>query len=105
LIINKGDEDDEVYAGAVHAGVQAGDGTAAFEPGDRPYHGASAGTVRRLIFVKVSATSITKPADVFSFGVTRVPDFMIDVDVHTLGVLAKNLPVETAWGKVPTPAF
>jgi len=31
---------------------------------------------------------------------------MVDVDVHTLSILAtKNLPVETAWGKVPTPTF
>jgi len=28
LIINKGDEDDEVYAGAIHAGVQARGGAA-----------------------------------------------------------------------------
>jgi hypothetical protein len=36
----------------------------------------------------------------------RLPDFMIDVDVHALHVLeAKGLPVETAWGKVPTPVF
>lgn len=76
----------------------------AFEPGDHPHHGA--GSVRRLIFVKVSATSITKPTDVFAISTTRTPDFMADVDVHSLGVLAtKSLPVETAWGKVPTPAF
>jgi len=31
---------------------------------------------------------------------------MVDVDVHNLSVLAaKNLPVETAWGSVPTPTF
>ena len=78
----------------------------AFEPGGHPHHNASAGSVRRLIFVKVSASSITKPVDVFSLSATRTPDFMVDVDVHSLSVLAmKNLPVETAWGKVPTPAF
>jgi len=76
----------------------------AFETGDHPHH--SAGSVRRLIFVKVSATSVTKPADLFSVSATRTPDFMVDMDVHTLSVLAmKNLPVETAWGKVPTPTF
>jgi hypothetical protein len=62
--------------------------------------------VRRLIFVKISSTSVTKPADAFSIGAIRTPDFMVDVDVHTLTVLdIKNLPVETVWGKVPTPSF
>jgi protein-S-isoprenylcysteine O-methyltransferase Ste14 len=76
----------------------------AFEPGGHS-HG-SVGSVRRLIFVKISGASITKPADVFSLRATRTPDFMVDVDVHSLSVLAtKNLPVETAWGKVPTPTF
>ena len=76
----------------------------AFEPGGHS-HG-SAGSVRRLIFVKIFGVSITKPADVFSVNATRTPDFMVDVDVHNLTVLAmKNLPVETAWGKVPTPTF
>jgi hypothetical protein len=43
---------------------------------------------------------------VFSINATRTPDFMVDVDVHDLTVLAKkDLPIETAWGKVPTPAF
>lgn len=78
----------------------------AFEPGDHSHHNAGASPVRRLIFVKISGASITKPADVFSLGATRTPDFMVDVDVHSLSVLAmKNLPVETAWGKVPTPTF
>jgi protein-S-isoprenylcysteine O-methyltransferase Ste14 len=76
----------------------------AFEPNGHSHHGE--GSVRRLIFVKVSATSVTKLADVFSVGETRTPDFMVDVDVHNLTVLGmKNLPVETAWGRVPTPAF
>jgi len=58
------------------------------------------------MFVKISGASITKPADVFSLGATRTPDFMVDVDVHNLSVLAtRSLPVETAWGKVPTPTF
>jgi protein-S-isoprenylcysteine O-methyltransferase Ste14 len=78
----------------------------AFEPNGHSHHSAGEGSVRRLIFVKISATSVTKPADVFSVGAMRTPDFMVDVDVHNLTVLAtKSLPVETAWGKVPTPAF
>jgi protein-S-isoprenylcysteine O-methyltransferase Ste14 len=83
-----------------------GSHASAFEPGGHSHHMAGEGAVRRLIFVKISATSVTKPADAFSLGATRTPDFMIDVDVHSLTVLGtKNLPVETAWGKVPTPTF
>jgi protein-S-isoprenylcysteine O-methyltransferase Ste14 len=78
----------------------------AFEPSGHSHHMAGEGSVRRLIFVKISATPVTRPADAFSVGATRTPDFMVDVDVHSLTVLdAKNLPVETAWGKVPTPTF
>jgi len=78
----------------------------AFEPGEHAHHNASASPVRRLIFVKVSVPLTTNPANMFDIGATRTPDFMVDVDVHSLNVLAtKNLPVETAWGKVPTPTF
>jgi len=86
------------HLGGMHA--------SAFEPNDHNHYGGSTASVRRLIFVKVSAPSVTKPADVFSINATRTPDFMVDVDVHSLTVLAKReLPVETAWGRVPTPAF
>ena len=94
---------DWVFHPFTHLG---GTHASAFEAGDHSHHNASASPVRRLIFVKISGASITKPADVFSLGATRTPDFMVDVDVHSLSVLAtKNLPVETAWGKVPTPTF
>jgi hypothetical protein len=86
------------HLGGVHASV--------FEPNGHSHHGAGQSSVRRLIFVKISATSVTKPADAFSLGAPRTPDFMVDMDVHTLTVLGtKNLPAETAWGKVPTPTF
>lgn len=86
------------HLGGAHASV--------FEPGDHAHHNASASPVRRLIFVKVSGPSATNPANVFDIGATRTPEFMVDVDVHNLSVLAtKNLPSETAWGKVPTPTF
>jgi hypothetical protein len=77
-----------------------------FDHAGHPAHSAGAGSVRRLIFVEVSAVSITKAADIFSIDATRTPDFMVDVDVHSLTVVATmKLPVETAWGKVPTRAF
>ena len=50
--------------------------------------------------------SISKASDVLAVNATRTPDFMVDVDAHALAVLdTKSLPVETAWGKVPTPTF
>ena len=57
-------------------------------------------TVRRLIFVAVSGAAPGKKFDPFAVNAIRKPEFMIDVDVHDLKVLAsKDLPVETAWGK------
>ena len=56
--------------------------------------------------MRVSGVAVNKPTDVFAVQATRTPDFMADLDAHNLSVLAlKNLPVETAWGRVPTPAF
>ena len=66
----------------------------------------SSTTVRRLIFVDVSGATPGKKLDLFAVNAIRTPEFMIDVDVHDLKVLAiKDLPIETAWGKVPTPTF
>jgi hypothetical protein len=49
---------------------------------------------------------VAEPADVFAVNAVRTPDFMVDLDVHGLNVLdLKTLPVETAWGRAPTPAF
>jgi hypothetical protein len=56
--------------------------------------------------VRIPNETADKPSHLFSINAIRIPDFMIDVDVHTLQVLGvKNLPVETAWGTVPTPVF
>jgi protein-S-isoprenylcysteine O-methyltransferase Ste14 len=77
-----------------------------FEPAHHSEHTMAAGAVRRLIFLKVSNVVVTEPSDVFAVNAIRTPDFMVDVDVHSLNVLdSKTLPVETAWGRVPTPAF
>lgn len=66
----------------------------------------AASPVRRVIFLTVSNVSASEASDVFAMSATRTPDFMVDVDVHALRILdVKSLPVETAWGKVPTPAF
>ena len=69
-------------------------------------HGMDSATVRRMIFVAISGATPGKKLDLFAINAIRTPEFMIDVDVHTLQVVgAKSLPVETAWGKVPTPTF
>ena len=69
-------------------------------------HGIESATVRRLIFVSVSGVAPGKKFDPFAVNAIRRPEFMIDVDVHTLQVMdAKSLPVETAWGTLPTPSF
>jgi len=77
-----------------------------FEPVQPSEHGMAGGSVRRLIFLRVSNVAVTEPADVFAVHAVRTPDFMVDLDVRSLNVLdAKTLPAGTAWGKVPTPAF
>ena len=77
-----------------------------FEPTHHSEHSMAGGSVRRLIFLKVSNVAVAEPSDVFAVNAVRTPDFMVDIDVHSLNVLdRKTLPVETAWGRVPTPAF
>jgi protein-S-isoprenylcysteine O-methyltransferase Ste14 len=94
---------DWVFHPFTHLG---GSHRSAFEPAQHLDHGMGAGSVRRLIFLKVSGVTVSQPADVFAVRATRTPDFMVDLDVHSLGILeVKNLPTDTAWGKVPTPAF
>jgi len=68
-----------------------------FDPAHHPEHGMATDSVRRLIFLKVADVAVREPADVFAISAVRTPDFMVDVDVHSLNVLdAKTLPVETA---------
>jgi protein-S-isoprenylcysteine O-methyltransferase Ste14 len=77
-----------------------------YELAGHPEHGMAGGPARRLIFVKVSNTSVAKASDAFAINATRTPAFMVDLDVHRLSVLdVRSLPTETAWGRVPTPAF
>jgi hypothetical protein len=77
-----------------------------FDAAHHSEHSMASGSVRRLIFLRVSKVVVNTPSDVFAIDAVRTPDFMVDLDVHTLKVLdLKSLPVETAWGRVPTPAF
>ena len=43
--------------------------------------------IKRLIFLSLEDVEVKKPADLFSINALRVPQFMVDVDVHTLGLL------------------
>jgi len=69
-------------------------------------HPVAQGMERRLLFMKISGMAARKPFDVFGIGVERSPQFMLDLDIHTLGIQnMKDLPPQTAWANVPTPAF
>jgi protein-S-isoprenylcysteine O-methyltransferase Ste14 len=71
-----------------------------------PAHAMTQGMERRLVFVKVSGTTGQTPFDIFAIGAERSPQFMLDMDIHTLTVRElKDLPKETAWANVPTPVF
>ncbi|MBF0459429.1 MAG: isoprenylcysteine carboxylmethyltransferase family protein [Nitrospirae bacterium] len=69
-------------------------------------HDMNTGIVRRLLFLKVSNVAIGTPSDLFSINALRTPQFMIDMEIHNLKIIdLKDLPEDTGWGKVPTPAF
>ncbi len=69
-------------------------------------HPMPGGMERRLVFVEVSGMAGQDPFDVFGIGVRLSPEFMLDVDIHTLAIQnLTDLPKETAWANVPTPVF
>ncbi len=68
--------------------------------------GMGNGVVRRLIFLSLEDVEVKSPADLFSINALRVPQFMVDVDVHNLKLIdVKDLPHGSGWGTVPTPVF
>jgi protein-S-isoprenylcysteine O-methyltransferase Ste14 len=68
---------------------------------------APGATVRRLIFLGIDAPqSSNTPGLIFGINTARVPQFFIDVDMHTLVLLdIHSLGPGTGWGRVPTPMF
>jgi protein-S-isoprenylcysteine O-methyltransferase Ste14 len=69
-------------------------------------HETNMGVVRRLVFLKISGVQINKPYDMLSINASRIPLFMLDVEIHNLRLLDfRDLPQDTGWGSVPTPAF
>ncbi len=68
--------------------------------------GMGTGVVRRLIFLSLEDVEVKNPADFFAINALRVPQFMVDVDVHNMQLLdMKDLPHGSGWGTVPTPVF
>jgi protein-S-isoprenylcysteine O-methyltransferase Ste14 len=68
--------------------------------------GPESGLIRRLIFLSIEDVDVKTPSDLFAINALRVPQFMIDVDVHSLKVLdVQELPHGSGWGTVPTPMF
>jgi protein-S-isoprenylcysteine O-methyltransferase Ste14 len=64
-------------------------------------------TVRRFIFQGIDAPrSSTSPGLIFGINTARVPQFFVDVDMHSLALLDIHaLGPGTGWGRVPTPMF
>ena len=68
--------------------------------------GLEGGMIRRLIFISIEDVPVKDPSDLFSINALRVPQFMVDVDVHNLQLIElKELPHGSGWGSVPTPVF
>jgi hypothetical protein len=64
------------------------------------------GLIRRLIFLSIEEVAVKKPTDLFSINALRVPQFMVDVEVHHMQILeVKELSHGSGWGTVPTPVF
>jgi protein-S-isoprenylcysteine O-methyltransferase Ste14 len=84
----------EAHSGTMHSGMQH----------DSP--SGNADFTKRLIFLKIDNADSGKLADVFGINVNRIPQFMIDIDIHSLKISElKELPHDTGWGTVPTPVF
>ncbi len=68
--------------------------------------GSQGDVVRRLIVLSIEEVEVKQPADLFSINALRVPQFMVDVEVHDLRLLdIKDLSHGSGWGTVPTPVF
>jgi len=64
------------------------------------------GVIRRLIFLSIEDVEIKTSSDLFAINALRVPQFMVDIDIHSFKVLdVKELPHSSGWGSVPTPMF
>ena len=68
--------------------------------------GPDSNLIRRLLFLSIDGVDVHSPSDLLSINALRVPQFMVDIDIHELNVLnVKDLPHGSGWGSVPTPVF
>jgi protein-S-isoprenylcysteine O-methyltransferase Ste14 len=82
---------------AMHGGMHAQQQTSG---------GMDQGVILRLIVLSIEDVDVKTPADLFAINALRVPQFMVDVEVHTMRLLdVKELPHGSGWGSVPTPVF
>jgi hypothetical protein len=64
------------------------------------------GMNRRLIFLSIEDMEVRESSDLFAVNALRVPQFMVDVEVHNMKLLdVEDLPHGSGWGTVPTPVF
>jgi protein-S-isoprenylcysteine O-methyltransferase Ste14 len=74
-----------------------------------PPSASGSSRVRRIIFLRVASSgdvAASDPSSLFAVGAVRVPQFLVDVDMHRLTLLeARELGPGTGWGDVPTPMF
>jgi hypothetical protein len=69
-------------------------------------HSVNAEVTKRLIFLKIENAKSSSVSDMFSINARRIPQFIIDIDIHNLQISnLKELPSDTGWGTVPTPVF
>ncbi|MBI4688176.1 MAG: hypothetical protein HY756_10445 [Nitrospirae bacterium] len=59
-------------------------------------HSVNDGMTQRLIFLKIGNAESGSSGDMFSINARRIPQFMIDIDIHDLRLFdLKELPAET----------
>jgi protein-S-isoprenylcysteine O-methyltransferase Ste14 len=64
------------------------------------------GVIRRLVFLSIEDIAVQAPTDLFAMNGRRVPQFMLDVDLHNMRLLeVRDLLHGSGWGTVPTPRF
>ena len=69
-------------------------------------HSGNGGVPKRLIFLKIENVKGERYNDVFSINARRIPQFMVDMDIHNMQLFdLKELPGDTGWGSVPKPVF
>jgi hypothetical protein len=62
--------------------------------------------IRRLALLAIEDIVVQVPADLFAMNRRRVPQCILDVELHNMRLLeVKDLPHGSGWETVPTPRF